>query len=85
MEMETNADNEYDKFDTDTDDIPQGGDTVDDSYVTSVEDRSAGVPVIKDEEPVEQPNDERNPDSDQALGRFHELLAVPRGGSQANY
>jgi hypothetical protein len=62
--MSTNANAEFDKQNTDTDDIPQGGDTVDNSYATS--DRK--VPVVKDEVPVEQPNDARNPDSDKALG-----------------
>jgi hypothetical protein len=67
--MATNALNEYDKVDTVTDDIPQGGDTVDNSYATGP-DANAGVPVVKDETPVEQPNDARNPDSDAALGKF---------------
>lgn len=62
--MSTNANAEFDKQNTDTDDIPQGGDTVDNSYVTS----DSAVPVVKDEVPVEQPNDARNPDSDEALG-----------------
>jgi len=61
----SNANAEYDKQDTTTDDIPQGGDTVDNSYVS----RSGGeqVPVIRDEKPVEQPNDAVNPDSDEML------------------
>jgi hypothetical protein len=62
--MSTNAEAAFDKQDTDTDDIPQGGDTVDNSYATN----DKVVPVVKDEVPVEQPNDARNPDSDQALG-----------------
>jgi hypothetical protein len=62
--MSTNADAAFDKQDTDTDDIPQGGDTVDNSYATN----DKVVPVVKDEVPVEQPNDARNPDSDEALG-----------------
>ncbi|PQE17517.1 histone chaperone CHZ domain-containing protein [Rutstroemia sp. NJR-2017a BBW] len=62
--MATNALNEYDKADTTTDDIPQGGDTVDNSYATS---KTEPVPVLTDETPVEQPNDARNPDSDKAL------------------
>jgi hypothetical protein len=62
--MSTNANTEFDKQNTETDDIPQGGDTVDNSYATN--DRA--VPVVKDEVPVEQPNDARNPDSDEALG-----------------
>jgi hypothetical protein len=32
--MATNANSEYNKQDTKTDDIPQGGDTVDNSYAT---------------------------------------------------
>ena len=63
--MSTNANAEFDKQNTETDDVPQGGDTVDNSYVTN--DRA--VPVVKDQVPVEQPNDARNPDSDEALGR----------------
>jgi hypothetical protein len=63
--MATNATAEFDKQNTTTDDIPQGGDTVDNSYSTS----DKVVPVIDDEVPVEQPNDQRNPDSDEALGR----------------
>ncbi|KAH8808660.1 hypothetical protein F5884DRAFT_378690 [Xylogone sp. PMI_703] len=64
--MSTNANREYDKFDTETDDIPQGGDTVDNSYAAA--DTGKGpIPVLRDEEPVEQPNDRRNPDSDKAL------------------
>ena len=62
----SNAQEEFDKQDTATDDIPQGGDTVDNSYATSGKD---AVPVMKDETPVEQPNDSRNPDSDEALGK----------------
>ncbi|KAK5210106.1 hypothetical protein LTR67_001047 [Exophiala xenobiotica] len=61
--MSTNADAAFDKQNTDTDDIPQGGDTVDNSYATN----DKVVPVVKDEVPVEQPNDARNPDSNQAL------------------
>ncbi|RQM04613.1 hypothetical protein DH86_00004082, partial [Scytalidium sp. 3C] len=64
--MSTNADKPYDKFDTETDDIPQGGDTVDNSYAMS-DNGSGPIPVIKDEQRVEQPNDRRNPDSDRAL------------------
>jgi len=63
----SNADEEFDKQNTVTDDIPQGGDTIDNSYAG----RSDGlpVPVVKDETPVEQPNDEIAPDSDKALER----------------
>jgi len=61
--MSTNAGDEYDKADTVTDDIPQGGDTVDNSYAEN----HGSIPVVKDEMPVEQPNDARNPDSDAAL------------------
>jgi hypothetical protein len=70
--MSTNANSEYDKADTTTDDIPQGGDTVDNSYATK---GSEPVPVLKDETPVEQPNDEIDPDSDKALGKFD--LSIP--------
>jgi len=61
---DTNANEEFDKQDTTTLDIPQGADTVDNSYATSA---AEPFPVIKDEERVEQPNDERDPDSDEAL------------------
>ncbi|KIW10756.1 hypothetical protein PV08_10055 [Exophiala spinifera] len=63
--MATNADREFDKQDTSTDDIPQGGDTVDNSYASRP--GQSHIPVVKDETPVEQPNDARNPDSTQAL------------------
>jgi hypothetical protein len=62
----SNAYGEYNKQDTTTDDIPQGGDTIDNSYVTGSGQNQ--IPVLKDETPVEQPNDLRNPDSDKALG-----------------
>lgn len=62
--MSTNADAAFDKQNSETDDIPQGGDTVDNSYATN----DTVVPVVKDEVAVEQPNDGRNPDSDEALG-----------------
>jgi hypothetical protein len=65
--MATNALSKYDKADTTTDDIPQGGDTVDNSYATR---KTEPVPVLTDETPVEQPNDARDPDSDKALGEY---------------
>jgi len=61
----TTANKEYKAGNVETDDIPQGGDTIDNSYAT---DTNEAVPVLKDEQPVEQPNDQRNPDSDEALG-----------------
>lgn len=65
----TTAMDEFDqgKLDTETMDIPQGGDTIDNSYASS---KNEPVPVLKDDEPVEQPNDERNPDSDEVLGKL---------------
>jgi hypothetical protein len=57
------ANQEYNKQNTTTDDIPQGGDTIDNTYAGK-----GPIPVLKDETPVEQPNDARNPDSDAALG-----------------
>nr|KAK5449239.1 hypothetical protein LTR18_002328 [Exophiala xenobiotica] len=63
--MSTDANAEFNRQDTTTDDIPQGGDTVDNSYANHSDQNQ--VPVIKDETPVEQPNDARNPDSDEAL------------------
>jgi len=62
--MATNANAEFSNQNTETDDITQGGDTVDNSYVTG---GNESVPVLKDEAGVEQPNDTRNPDSDKAL------------------
>ncbi|KAM3065068.1 hypothetical protein ACMFMG_006170 [Clarireedia jacksonii] len=64
--MATNALNEFDKADTTTDDIPQGGDTVDNSYATR---KNEAVPILNDETPVEQPNDAIDPNSDKALER----------------
>jgi hypothetical protein len=72
--MATNADLEFDKQNTETDDIVQGGDTVDNSYASS---RNEPVPVLKDEVPVEQPNDTRNPDSDKALGEYPAYCCRP--------
>jgi len=61
------AHEEYDKQDTiTTDDRPQGGDTVDNTYASRPDQKH--IPVIKDETPVEQPNDAVNPDSDEMLG-----------------
>jgi hypothetical protein len=68
--MATNANAAFDKQNSETDDIPQGGDTVDNSYATT---GSEPVPVVKDEVPVEQPNDQRNPDSDAALGELNHI------------
>lgn len=65
--MSTNANSEFDKQNTETDDIVQGGDTVDNSYVSG---SNEPVAVLKDEVPVEQPNDRLNPDSDEALGKY---------------
>jgi hypothetical protein len=62
---ETNANAEFEDNAPETMDIPQGGDTVDNSYAGK---DGGPVPVLKDEEPVEQP-DERDPDSDKALGK----------------
>lgn len=65
--MSTNANSEFKNQDTETDDVVQGGDTVDNSYASG---DNEPVTVLKDEEPVEQPNDRRNPDSDEALGEY---------------
>lgn len=66
MANEITANKEYKAADNvETDDVPQGGDTIDNSYATKGSD---AIPVVKDEAPVEQPNDARNPDSDGALG-----------------
>ncbi|KAH7357112.1 hypothetical protein BKA65DRAFT_534847 [Rhexocercosporidium sp. MPI-PUGE-AT-0058] len=62
--MSTNANLEFNNQNTETDDVVQGGDTVDNSYASG---NNEPVPVLKDEKPVEQPNDRRNPDSDEAL------------------
>lgn len=71
--MATNANQEFSKQDTTTDDIPQGGDTVDNSYASRP--GQISIPVLRDETPVEQPNDAHNPDSDQALSTYIQLLA----------
>ena len=68
--MSTNANAEFDKQNTETDDVVQGGDTVDNSYASG---GNEPVPVMKDEEPVEQPNDRRNPDSDEALRKYPDV------------
>ena len=65
--MASNRADEYDREDTTTDDLPQGGDTVDNSYATSGS-ANESIPVVKDDAPVDQPNDGLNPDSDEALG-----------------
>jgi hypothetical protein len=72
--MATNANAEFNKQDTTTDDIPQGGDTVDNSYASRPDQKQ--VPVLKDETPVEQPNDAWNPDSDEALGKHIIMLSL---------
>jgi hypothetical protein len=64
------ANDEYVNQDTVTDDIPQGGDTIDNSYASRT--GQSTIPVVKDERPVEQPNDEGNPDSDERLGMYLE-------------
>jgi hypothetical protein len=71
--MATNALSEFDKQNTETDDVVQGGDTIDNSYATG---GNEPVPVVKDEMPVEQPNDQRNPDSDAALGEFTIMTGI---------
>lgn len=70
----TNAEDEpsQSKLNADTMDIPQGGDTVDNSYASS---KNEPVAVLKDEEPVEQPNDAIDPDSDKMLGKLGPLLS----------
>jgi hypothetical protein len=65
--MSTNANSEFKKQNTETDDVVQGGDTIDNSYASG---GNEPVPVLKDKVPIEQPNDERNPDSDEALGEY---------------
>jgi hypothetical protein len=65
----SNASPKFDKEDSiATDDLPQGSDTVDDRYASSPNEE---VPVLKDEDPVEQPNDAEDPDSDGVLGMLH--------------
>lgn len=72
----TTANKAYQAGDVQTDDVVQGGDTIDNSYATS---GNEAVPVLKDEAPVEQPNDARNPESDQALGTLFFPLLLLRG------
>jgi hypothetical protein len=73
--MATNADAEFNMQNTTTDDIPQGGDTVNNSYASRPDQKQ--VPVVKDETPVEQPNDARDPDSNEALGKHISILTRP--------
>ncbi len=62
----SNANEEFDKQDSTTNDVlPEGSDTIDDSYVSDDGDE---IPVIPDEEPVEQPNLVSNPDSKERIG-----------------
>jgi hypothetical protein len=61
----SNASQEFNSQDTVTDDILQGGDTIDNSYTSRS--GQTHVPVVKDETPVEQPNDRVNPDLDEML------------------
>ena len=65
------------KLNADSLDLPAsgGGDTIDNSYASS---KNEPVPVLKDEEPVEQPNDAIDPDSDKALGKLISLNLLPR-------
>lgn len=67
----SNANQEFSNADTVTDDVPQGGDTIDNSYASRPGQTS--VPVVKDETPIEQPNDATNPDSDEMLGMCYLL------------
>jgi hypothetical protein len=73
--MSTNANSEFNNQNIETDDVVQGGDTVDNSYASG---GNEPVAVMKDEEPVEQPNDRRNPDSDEALGKYPVWLWISR-------
>lgn len=54
---------------------------VDNSYATA---GNEPVPVLKDEAPVEQPNDRRNPDSDAALGKSPPLSVSSYDAFQSN-
>ena len=66
FDIMSNADKWFSKQDSGTDDSPEGGDTIDNSYAsTSSKDP---VPVLKDETPVEQPNETLDPNSDKMLG-----------------
>ena len=75
----TTADKAFVDDKPETDDVVQGGDTIDNSYATG---KTDAVPVLKDEQPVEQPNDQRNPDSDQALGMSCATSPMPWYGRQ---
>ena len=66
INMSTNANKEFSKANTDTNnDVPEGSDTIYDSYASRP--GEIPVPVIPDETPVEQPNDTRTPDSKETL------------------
>jgi hypothetical protein len=69
--MATNANSEFDKQDSVTDDPPQGSDTIDDTYASSSDDSL--IPVLKDEQPVEQPCDMINADSNKMIRIFLSL------------
>ena len=47
-----------------------------DNFYANISGRNGPVPVVKDETPVEQPNNARNPDSDAALTRFIRVYQV---------
>jgi hypothetical protein len=81
MSKASNANDEFDKEDTTTDDIPQGGDTVDNSYASKRGEDGGVVPVLKDETPVEQPGGD--PDSDEMLRKSSPANLEPsRNGSK---
>jgi hypothetical protein len=70
----SNARRESDKQDSTTnDDLPEGSDTVDNTYATGP--NQTEVPVLKDETPVERQSDEVDPDSDEVLGMLHSTLS----------
>jgi hypothetical protein len=70
----SNVGREYDKQDSTTsDDLPGGSDAVDDTYATGP--NQTKVPVLKDEDPVELPNDEVAPDSDEVFGMLYSTMS----------
>jgi len=77
----SNANQEFDKQDSVSDDVPEGSDTVDDTYISRPNDTPA--PVVPDETPVEQPyfEDRGDPDSDEALGTSFHINLCPETSS----
>lgn len=64
--MSTNTNQEFSNANTLTDDLTEGSDTIDNSFASRP--GPTPVPIVGDETPIEQPNDDINPDSREMLG-----------------